>query len=111
MKNAMKYKDYLGSINYSTEDEVFYGKVEGINGLVSFEGRSVDELKQAFQEAVEDYVRICESKNLPVEKSFKGSFNIRINPELHRAAARKAVEMGISLNQLVESAIEKAVEN
>lgn len=106
----MKYKDYLGSINYSSEDEVFYGKVEGINGLVSFEGQSVGELKQAFREAVEDYVKLCEAEGLPVEKSFKGSFNIRISPDLHRTAARKAVELGISLNQLVEGAIEKAVE-
>lgn len=107
MKDVIKYKDYLGSVHYSAEDEVFYGKVEGIDDLVSFEGRDVQEIKLAFQEAVEEYEQLCTLTGKQKEKTYKGSFNIRITPELHRLAARRAVEMGISLNQLVERAMQK----
>ena len=54
--NTMTYKGYIGSVNYSDKDQVFFGKIEGINGLVNFEGESVKELTKAFQEAVDDYI-------------------------------------------------------
>ena len=105
MKNVLKYKEYLGSVHYSAEDEVFYGKLESIEDHISFEGDSVDDLQQAFRDAVDDYLEICRASGKSPEKSYKGSFNIRIDPELHKKAARKSVELGISLNQLVEKAI------
>ena len=111
MKDAMKYKEYLATVHYSAEDEVFYGKIEGVEDLISFEGRDVKELKEAFEDAVEDYVELCESTGKKVEKTYKGSFNIRVKPELHRKAARKSAEQGISLNQLVEKAIQKFLAN
>lgn len=61
MKDVMKYKEYLTTVHYSTEDEVFYGKLEGVEDMVSFEGRDVQELKNAFSEAVEDYTELCKS--------------------------------------------------
>jgi predicted HicB family RNase H-like nuclease len=106
MKDVMKYKDYIGSVHYSTEDEVFFGKVEGINDLISFEGSSVAELKSAFEEAVEDYLELCNLNGKEPEKMYKGSFNIRIRPELHKQAAQRASIEGKSLNQFVEEAIE-----
>lgn len=54
--NTMTYKGYLGSVAYSDKDKVFFGKIEGINGLVNFEGESVKELTKAFHEAVDDYL-------------------------------------------------------
>ena len=105
MKNILKYKNLLGSVNYSSADEILFGKIEGINDLVTFEGKSVAEFKKAFQEAVEDYLAICKEKGKPVYKPFKGSFNVRIDPNLHKKAALKSTELGISLNQLVEEAI------
>ncbi len=54
MKDIMRFKDYIGSVHYSTDDEVFFGKIEGINDSVSFEGSNVSELKEAFKDAVED---------------------------------------------------------
>ena len=105
MKNILKYKYLLGSVNYSSDDEILFGKIEGINDLVTFEGKSVMELKKAFKEAVDDYLAIYKEKGKPVFKSFKGSFNIRINPALHKKAAMKSTELGISLNQLVEEAM------
>lgn len=110
MKDVIIYKEYLGSVHFSAEDEVFYGKIEGVADLITFEGKTVNELKQAFAEAVEDYDELCLKTGKSGEKSYKGSFNIRIAPDLHREAARKSVELGISLNQLVEKAIRQMID-
>ena len=59
MENTLEHKNFIGSVSFSSEDEVFHGKIEGIDDLVSFEGITVSELKSAFEEAVEDYVEIC----------------------------------------------------
>lgn len=109
MSDLLKYKDYLGTVQYSAEDEVFYGKVHAINDLVSFEGDSVNELKKAFQEAVDDYLQTCEELGKKPDKTFKGSFNVRISPELHRQAAVYASDHSISLNELVKQAIARLV--
>jgi predicted HicB family RNase H-like nuclease len=101
----MIYKDYIGSVHYSTEDEVFYGELEGVNDLISYEGSSVSELKSAFEEAVEDYLELCKLNGKEPEKMYKGSFNVRISPELHKQAAQRAFMEGKSLNQYVEEAI------
>ncbi|MBT3749801.1 MAG: type II toxin-antitoxin system HicB family antitoxin [Bacteroidetes bacterium] len=105
MKDLMKYKEYLASVHFSAEDEVFYGKIEGVEDLISFEGQDVQELKSSFHEAVDDYEELCSKTGKKKEKTYKGSFNIRVKPELHRLAARKSIELGISLNQLVEKAV------
>ena len=107
----MAYKDYFGSVHYSTEDEVFFGRIEGINDSISFEGSSVTELKAAFEEAVEDYIELCQFNGKEPEKTYKGSFNIRIRPELHKQAAQLALMEGKSLNQFIEDAIEKRILN
>ncbi|NLI14146.1 type II toxin-antitoxin system HicB family antitoxin [Pelotomaculum propionicicum] len=109
MKDVMFYKDFIGSIHYSTEDEIFFGKIEGIDDLVSFEGSSVEELKASFHEAVEDYLELCKLNQKEPQKAYKGNFNIRISPELHKQAVREATVKGISLNQFVESAIKEKV--
>ncbi len=110
-KDYLVYKNFLGSVHFHTEDEIFFGKIEEIDDLVTFEGKSVSEVKKAFHDAVEDYLILCQKLDKPVFKSFKGSFNVRINPELHKKAFRKSVTLGISLNQLVQNAIEKEVKS
>jgi len=105
-KDFLEYKDFTGSVHFSTEDEVFYGKIEGIPDLVSFEGSTVKELKTAFEEAVEEYIEICNEQSKPVMKTLKGSFNVRIDPNLHRKAYNASLAKGISLNQFVQKAIE-----
>ncbi len=107
LKDIIIYKDYIGSVHYSTEDEVFYGKIKGINDSISYEGSSVSELKSAFEEAVEDYLELCNLNGKEPEKIYKGSFNIRIKPELHKQAAQRALLEGKSLNQYIEEAIEQ----
>jgi predicted HicB family RNase H-like nuclease len=110
MKDVIKYGNHSGSVYFSAEDQVFFGRIEGIDDLVTFEGKSVDELMAAFQEAVEDYIALCEKVGKPAHKSYKGSFNVRIDPELHKKAASLSTDLGISLNQFVEEAIEKYLE-
>lgn len=110
MKDCIFYKEYIGSVRFSVEDEVFYGKLEGIKDLVSYEGQSVGELKQAFHGAVDDYLEFCRKKGKEPEKPYKGSFNVRLSPELHRKLAQKAMTEGISLNQFVQKAIKEKVE-
>lgn len=105
MKNLMEYKGYFAKIEFSAKDEVFFGIIEGINDTISFEGASIDELKNAFHEAVEDYFDMCQRYGKEPQKTYKGSFNVRINPELHKKAAILAASKGTSLNQFVESAI------
>jgi predicted HicB family RNase H-like nuclease len=109
MKDILMYKDFIGSVHFSADDKVFHGKIEGITDLVTFEGKSVDELEKAFHEAVNDYITLCKEAGKEPLKSCRGSFNVRIPSELHIKAMKQAVKLGIPLNQLVQKAIEKAV--
>ena len=103
MKDMMKYKGYFGSVHYSDEDRVFYGRLEFIRALVSFEGTDVESLHQAFTEAVDDYLSTAPAP----EKPFKGSFNIRISPELHQRIAENALSKGLTLNKYIATVLEK----
>jgi predicted HicB family RNase H-like nuclease len=105
MNDILKYREYISSVHYSTEDEVFHGKVLGINDLITFEGESVAELKKAFKEAVEDYIDTCTQLQKSPEKAYKGSFNVRVPLQLHRAAAIAAQQQQLSLNEFIKIAI------
>ena len=107
--NYLHYKNYTGSVEFSEEDAVFHGKVIGIKSLISFEGDSVSSIINDFHKAVDEYLMFCTSKGKEPEKPFKGSFNVRINADLHRKLALTASERGISLNTLVENAIQHSV--
>jgi predicted HicB family RNase H-like nuclease len=109
MKDILLYKEYLGSVHFNADDEIFYGKIEGIDDLISFEGSSVKELKKAFEDSVNDYLELCSKAGKKLEKSYKGSFNVRISPEIHKRAKQIAVRKGISLNQFVQKAVEDEV--
>lgn len=110
MSHYMNYKNYTGTVEYSSEDDCLYGKVLGVRGLLSYEGQSVAELKEDFHHAVDEYLSFCEQKGIKPEKSFKGSFNVRVTPELHRMATIKADERNVSLNTFVSMALERALE-
>lgn len=109
MKNILEYKGYFGSVEYSGDDEVFFGKLLGIKALVLFEGQSVGELKSAFHEAVDDYIETCKEMKAEPEKPFKGSLNIRIGQDLHKKAAIAAEQNKTSINQIIKEAIDKYV--
>ncbi len=109
MNDILQYKDYYASVHFSSEDEVFYGKILGIDDLVNFEGASVKELKKAFREAVDDYLETCKELGKEPNKTYKGSFNVRIPTDLHKAAAVFAASNNVSLNDFVKTAIHFAL--
>ena len=106
MKNTIEYKGYVGSVEFSESDEVFFGQVQGIRSLISYEGTNAKELIKDFHEAVDSYLEMCMAEGIEAEKAYKGSFNIRISPELHKQIAVCAMSNQISLNSLVEKAIQ-----
>ena len=108
--NTMSYKGYLGSVSYSEKDQVFFGKIEGINGLVNFEGESVKELTEAFHEAVDDYLAYCEDEGIVPDKSYTGVLNVRLTPAIHRQIAMLALQAGLSINAYIRDALEEKVE-
>ena len=105
MSNLLAYKNYNGTVEYSKEDGCLFGKVTGIKSLLSYEGDSVRELEKDFQNVIDEYLRDCEEKGIEPEQPYKGTFNVRISPELHRIVAVYAMEHGKSLNAVVEDAI------
>ncbi len=105
----MKDVIVCGSVHYSQSDEVFFGKIEGIDDLVTFEGQSVAQLKLAFHEAVHDYIEIAKANGRTPEKSYRGSLNIRLKPEVHKKANRLALINGKTLNQFINDAIEHEI--
>lgn len=102
MKNTMEYKGYTGSVEFSEEDTLLYGKVLGIRSLISYEGKSARELVEDFHGAVDAYLAACASDHVKPEKPFKGSFNIRIAPELHKRLYLEALSRNMTLNSLVQ---------
>lgn len=109
MNNFMEYKAFYGTVEYSDTDKMLFGKVLGVNGLVSYEGQSVAELRADFEAAVDEYLEMCREAGILPEKVYKGSFNVRINPELHRKASIAASAKNISLNKYIEAAVEGSV--
>jgi predicted HicB family RNase H-like nuclease len=110
MKNTLSYKGFIGSVSYSDEEGLLFGKIEGINDLVTYESTEVSDLVKQFRISVDEYIESCKHFNKPLLKSFKGSFNVRVKPDVHQKAAMLATMQGISLNQLVQKAIEKEIE-
>lgn len=109
MNNTMEYKGYVGTVEFSEEDGLFYGKVMGIRALISYEGTNAKELVEDFHGAVEDYLAICETENKEPERAYKGSFNVRVSPELHKQAVICAASRQMTLNGFVESAMRQAL--
>lgn len=109
MSNLLSYKNFNGTVEYSKEDGCLFGKVIGIKSLLSYEGDSVKELEQDFRNVIDEYLLDCKEQNVTPEQPFKGTFNVRINPELHRNLAVYAIEHGKSLNVVVEEAIRNMV--
>ena len=109
MNNTMEYNGYVGSVEFSEEDALFYGKVLGIRALISYEGTNASELVADFHGAVDDYLEVCAQSGTEPEKAYKGSFNVRISPELHKQAVIAAMSHNMSLNSFVETSIQQAL--
>ncbi len=107
MKDMMNFKDYYGSVHYNDDDGIFHGKVEFVRALINYEGEDVKGLRRAFEEAVNDYLDLCKEEKVDPEKPFKGSFNVRTGPVLHRRATLYAKEHGINLNNVIIEAVDQ----
>ncbi len=110
-KNMLEYKGYYGTVEYSAKDNILFGKVSGINGLISYEGDSIQSLKTDFEEAIDDYLEMCKEKGVEPEKKYKGTFNVRIAPELHRSLAVFAASHSMTLNAAVENAVREFIQH
>ncbi|MFL5754387.1 MAG: type II toxin-antitoxin system HicB family antitoxin [Bacteroidia bacterium] len=109
MNDVLTYKGYTGTVEFNAADQVLHGKVAGINDLVTYEGDSIKQLYRGFKEAVDDYLETCNKLGKEPEKVYKGIFNVRINPELHKQAALLALKSRITMNDFVHYAISLAV--
>ena len=105
MKNTMEYKGYVGSVEFSETDGLFFGKVQGIRSLISYEGTNASELLEDFHGAVDDYLTLCDQEGDAPEVAYKGSLNVRLGSDLHRQAAVYALAHQQSLNSFIEDAV------
>lgn len=111
MKNIYEYKGYFTKIEFSVEDGVLHGKIEGIKDLVNFESEDPKRIEQEFHDAVDDYLQMCEDLGESPDKSYSGTFNVRVSPALHRELAMKALKNGDTLNGTVEKALQAYIED
>jgi predicted HicB family RNase H-like nuclease len=105
--NTMTYKGYGARVEYDDEDGIFVGHLAGIDDIVAFHGDTVDGLKAAFREAVDDYLATCAKIGKAPEKAYSGQLMVRIAPAVHARAARAAELAGKSLSQWTEAALEE----
>lgn len=101
----LQYKGYLGSVEYSLEDGCLHGKILHIIDLVTYEAQTVPELEAAFKGSVDDYLDTCAQVGKEPNKAFKGTFNVRMTPEQHKAAAVAAATLKTTLNDFVSQAV------
>ena len=109
MSGTMKYRGYVGSVDFSEDDGVLFGRLLGIRSVILYEGTTAKELVAGFHEAVDEYLLACEEEGIEPEMPYKGSFNVRITPSLHERLARYAISAGRSLNSYVQEALERYV--
>jgi len=108
MSNILTYKGYQGRFEYDPEADIFHGDVLHLSDVITFQGRSIDEMKEALAESIEVYLEFCTEKGKAPEKPFSGNFYLRISPEIHQRIARKAAHDGVCLNKWISRTLEKA---
>lgn len=105
----MTYKGYTGQVEFDNEADIFHGEVIDTRDVITFQGKSVKELQQAFKDSIDDYLDFCEKRGEKPDKPFSGKFVLRLSPELHHKVYLKALESGKSLNAWVKDILEKEV--
>jgi predicted HicB family RNase H-like nuclease len=109
INNALEYKGYHGSVEYSAPDHCFHGRILGIRSFILYEGVDADSIEQDFHEAVDDYLDLCKSKGLEPEKEYSGTFQVRIAPDTHRELMLQAEARGKKMNAVVSEALDRYV--
>jgi len=97
----MEYKGYIGVVEFDDAAGIFHGEVVNTRDVITFQGKSVAEIKKAFRESVDDYLQFCEKRGEEPDKPFSGKFVLRMEPGLHRALAIAARREKKSLNSLI----------
>ncbi len=108
--NSMTYKGYFAKINFDERDNIFWGKVLGVKDSITFEGETVTELKEDFQNAIDHYLVICEQEGIAPDKPYSGKLTLRLPPQTHAEIAQAAAQKGTSLNKWVADTLHRAVE-
>lgn len=109
MKSILEYKGYHTKVEFDSEALVVRGKIEGIKDLVNFESADLSLVEKEFHAAVDDYLEFCKEIGKEPDKEYKGTFNVRISPELHKKLVIVAMKNGDTLNATVEKAIRRFV--
>lgn len=94
----MTYKGYSGHVSFDNEAKIFHGEVIDTKDVITFQGRSVDEIETAFRDSIDDYLDFCKERKEEPDKPFSGKFVVRLKPSLHHKIYLKAVQSGKSLN-------------
>lgn len=106
--NRMTLDGYEAQVSYDEEAGLFHGEVVNLRDVITFQGRSVNELKRAFKASIADYLAFCLERGEAPEKPYSGQFMVRVEPPLHRAVATAARRAGVSLNKWVAATLEQA---
>jgi predicted HicB family RNase H-like nuclease len=106
----MTYKGYGSTIRFDDEADIFHGEVSGLRDVVTFQGKTVDEVKQAFRDSIDDYLDFCESRGEAPDKPFSGRFLLRLDPVLHRRLVELSANEGESLNNWIASRLGELTE-
>jgi len=106
----MEYKEYLGKVEFDDEANIFHGEIVNIRDVITFEGQSVDELRQAFEDSIEDYLAFCAERGEQPEQPFSGRFTVRLSPEEHRRVILAAIKAGKQLDSWVADVLEQAAQ-
>jgi predicted HicB family RNase H-like nuclease len=105
----MEYRGYIAKVELDDEAGIFHGEVVNLRDVITFAGTSVIELRQAFEESVEEYLAFCAERGEEAEKPFSGKFSLRVDPELHRQVTIKARLANKSVNSWVSERLKEAV--
>jgi predicted HicB family RNase H-like nuclease len=103
----LDHKGYSGRVEYDDEAGVFHGEVLGLRDVVTFQGRSVEEIEAAFRESVDDYLEFCAERGEDPDKPLSGRLVLRIKPELHRKVYIRAGREGKSINQWIAEQLDR----
>jgi predicted HicB family RNase H-like nuclease len=105
----MEYKGYFAKVEFDDDANIFHGEIINLRDVITFEGKAVEELRQAFRDSVDDYLDFCAERGEAPEKPYSGKFVVRVEPELHKTITIEARKEGKSLNAWVNTAISKAL--
>jgi predicted HicB family RNase H-like nuclease len=105
----LKYKGYIGEIEYDSKGKIFTGEIKGLRAVLTFQGRTAEELELSFTQTIDLYLAMCKEDGISPEKPYSGHFNVRIPSDLHRDISMIAASQRISINDWVIETFQKAV--